>query len=75
MHLYYYLTALLIIFFALSASVVGYLCIYHTYLISHNETTYEMKRRYKIVYLKYISRKHPFSRGVIRNWVEVLGKG
>ncbi|THU67083.1 hypothetical protein C4D60_Mb05t20910 [Musa balbisiana] len=44
------------------------LLLFHSYLMMTNQTTYEMARRRRILYLKGIPKKvHPFSRGICKN--------
>ncbi|KAK1324251.1 putative S-acyltransferase [Acorus calamus] len=48
------------------------LLIFHGYLILTNQTTYELIRRRRILYLREIpERVHPFSKGVCRNLYDV----
>lgn len=62
--LYLYLS-FTIIFFVLSILVVGYLSVYHTYLALKNDTTYEMRKRSQIYYLRGIIKNHPFDKGCL----------
>ena len=63
-----------IIFFLFNTLVVAYLVVYHTRIILHNETTYELKRRQKIKYLpaSLSEHDHPFDNGLLSNLKEVF---
>ncbi|KAM0949774.1 putative protein S-acyltransferase [Dioscorea sansibarensis] len=44
------------------------LLLFHTYLVLTNQTTYELVRRRRILYLRGVpERVHPFSKGICRN--------
>ncbi|KAL1569781.1 protein S-acyltransferase [Salvia divinorum] len=61
---------LIILLVALSISLIFLmlLLLFHSYLIMTNQTTYELVRRRRIVYLRGIpERVYPFSEGVCRN--------
>lgn len=56
-----------IIFFIMAIIIVGYLAVYHTYLVLHNNTTYEMRKRPEIYYFRGVIKGHPFDQGLWQN--------
>nr|GMD39907.1 probable protein S-acyltransferase 1 [Ipomoea batatas] len=59
-------SAILVVYCFFAVWFVGGLSVFHFYLLSHNQTTYESFR------YRYDKKENPFNRGLINNWKEIF---